>query len=83
MSLPAPNRRLDLIIRHPVFTGVAWGMATVILISLFEMATGQLNLTLPEGIRRLAVRLLIFALAGPAWGYAVRWYILRKRNHAR
>jgi len=71
--------RQGWVVAHPMWAGLAWGAAMTLVIVAFEkFAQHQ-----PVDSVWIVKRTFVFALVGLVWGYASRWAILRRREHAR
>ena len=54
-----------------MIAGVGWGVATAILIYVFDRVVGW-------DTPNLLITVLIFAIAGPVWGYSMKRFFDRR-----
>jgi high-affinity Fe2+/Pb2+ permease len=63
--------RSNYIQEHTMIAGVGWGVATAILIYVFDRVVGW-------DTPNLLITVLIFAIAGPVWGYSMKRFFDRR-----
>jgi hypothetical protein len=75
MRWPSLEMRRNWIVDHPARMGFVWSALTVLLVALFDLARHG---TIDKAWT--ATFFVVFAIAGPAWGYLTRWAILQRRG---
>ena len=53
--------------RHPIVAGQIWAALTLVLMSIYELATGR-------DVLKLFISIPIFMIGGIGWGYAMKWF---------
>jgi hypothetical protein len=68
----------EAVIAHPLRSGLIWAALAAVLAILITSLVGARTYSFDEAPKLL----IIWALAGAAWGYATRWALLRKAGSA-
>ncbi len=69
----------EAVIAHPLRSGLMWATVTAVLAIGITSLIGVRSYALDEAPKLL----VIWAIAGVAWGYLSRWALLRKAGRAR
>jgi hypothetical protein len=68
----------EAIVAHPLRSGLIWAALTAVLAILITSLVGVRAYSLDEAPKLL----VIWAIAGAAWGYTTRWTLRRKAGKA-